>query len=119
MKQLLGLMFLGSLLLSGCRTTDPEEIPQTNNISIYNVSLTQSANSLSVNKSECDSLLDECAIVVEQQKTAIDEQKKLIDLQTEQVKTEQAAKEHAEAAKSKLTLLSIVEGAALLLLILL
>lgn len=118
MKQSFVLAFLGIAFLTSCASTKPEETPQTNNISIYNVSV-ESSKAKSGSSSECDALLDECALVVEQQHVAIEEQKKLVNLQSEQIKVEQQAKEQAESAKSKSVLLNIVQGVAIFLLILL
>lgn len=115
MNQSLKLLLLGTLFLSGCASTEPAETP--NNITVYNVQLEKP--SPRAQQTECDSLLDECAVVVETQQKAIEDQKKLIDLQTQQVQAEQAAKEHAQSASKTWTILSIIEGAALALLILL
>lgn len=119
MKQLFVLAFLGTAFLTSCASTKPEETPQTNNISIYNVSVESTAKANPGVTSECDALLDECALVVEQQHVAIEEQKKLVNLQSEQIKVEQQAKEQAESVKSKSVLLNIVQGVAIFLLILL
>ena len=104
--------------MSGCASTDRDKTSTTNNFEIFNVTVKDT----DVNpdkKSQCDKLLDECAIVVEKQHTAIEEQKKLIDLQEKQVNMEQEARRNAEQAKSNLTVLSILQGVALFLLILL